>query len=74
MLFLFSLHITNYESFHDQYIAHDSNKNTQLKLNLIFMVFYYFVRSIPGATAAQYEANLRSLYTVSTVEVRALKF
>ena len=38
------------------------------------MVFYYFARSIPGATAAQYEANLRSLYTVSTVEVRALKF
>jgi len=29
---------------------------------------FWLDKSIPGATAAQYEANLRSLYTVSTVE------
>ena len=34
---------------------------------------YKIFRSIPGATAAQYEANLRSLYTVSTVEVSFAK-
>ena len=32
------------------------------------------LRSIPGATAAQYEANLRNLYTVSTVEVILIFF
>jgi len=29
---------------------------------------FWLDKSIPGATAAQYEANLRNLYTVSTVE------
>ncbi|CBY20311.1 unnamed protein product [Oikopleura dioica] len=29
---------------------------------------FWLDKSVPGATAAQYEANLRNLYTVSTVE------
>ena len=40
--------------------------------NLFIKILFLLSRSIPGATAAQYEANLRNLYTVSTVEVSVL--
>lgn len=39
----------------------------------MFLFFSYIYRSIPGSSAAQYEASIRKLYTVSTVQVSALK-
>jgi hypothetical protein len=49
--------------------AHDSLNEAELKgVPLNTKWTFWLDKSIPGATAAQYEANLRNLYTVSTVE------
>lgn len=43
------------------------------KQNCFSFFRVYIYRSIPGSSAAQYEASIRKLYTVSTVQVSALK-
>lgn len=40
---------------------------------ITYLFFSFIYRSIPGSSAAQYEASIRKLYTVSTVQVSDLK-
>jgi hypothetical protein len=51
--------------------------STSLELNVCIVTTFIFIylsvyRSIPGTTVAEYEATLRKLYTVSTVQVHTL--